>query len=186
VPPHKELSGLPEHEDSWIGARQAWLADMLARKTGEEVWIAELRENDVHVVHHAALPDELTRILAGDVVLPWHACAVGHAIVSGLDNPRQEALLSAPAARLTGLTITDPQDLRLMLAMTRERGYAVEAHTATLGEAGIAAPVVDSAGQIVASIGIIGPAERLLPAQRQEALAEAVCATARELWHDGS
>jgi len=106
--------------------------------------------------------------------------------VSGLDNPRQEALLSAPAARLTGLTITDPQDLRLMLAMTRERGYAVEAHTATLGEAGIAAPVVDSAGQIVASIGIIGPAERLLPAQRQETLAEAVCATARELWHDGS
>ena len=50
---------MPEHEDSWIGARQAWLADMLARKTGEEVWIAELRENDVHVVHHAALPDEL-------------------------------------------------------------------------------------------------------------------------------
>lgn len=166
---------------SWIGARQVWLADMLARTTGETVWIAQLSGGAVHVIHQAVLPGEVAPVLPGEVILPWHACAVGHAIVAGLDGNSQETLLAVPAARLTGLTVTNPGDLRLMLDLTRQRGYAVEAHTATLGEAGIAAPIQDLAGRVIAAIGIVGPAERLLPAQLQEALAHAVRIAAREL-----
>jgi DNA-binding IclR family transcriptional regulator len=158
-----------------------WLADMLARTTGETVWIAQLLGGAVHVVHQAVLPGEGVPVLSGEVILPWHACAVGHAIVAGLDGNSQETLLAIPAARLTGLTVTNPGDLRLMLDLTRQRGYAIEAHTATIGEAGIAAPVHDPAGRVTAAIGIVGPAERLLPAQLQEALAQAVRATARDL-----
>jgi DNA-binding IclR family transcriptional regulator len=94
--------------------------------------------------------------------------------VAALAAETQEALLAGPVPRLTGLTVTEPQKLRQTLAETRHRGYAIEAHAATLGEAGIAAPVVSPSGHGVAAIGIVGPVERLLAADRLEGLAEAV------------
>ncbi|OLB75900.1 MAG: hypothetical protein AUI14_20085 [Actinobacteria bacterium 13_2_20CM_2_71_6] len=164
-----------------MGATTAWWVDMLARKTGEAVWIGELVNDEVHILHQAVRPEALAQIVAGDGAVPWHACALGQAIVAGLDPDAQEALLAIPAQRLTGLTVTDPQALRQMLAVTRRRGYAVEAHAATLGDAGIAAPVFDPSGQVVAAIGIVGPAERLLSPDRQQDLADAVCVTAQTL-----
>ena len=59
----------------------------------------------------------------------------------------------APAQRLTGKTLTDPESLRQSLAMTRERGYAAEDQEATLGDAGLAAPVFDWSGRPVGALG---------------------------------
>lgn len=154
---------------------------MLARKTGEAVWIGELVDDQVHIVHQAARPENPVQILDGSSALPWNACALGLAIAAGLDNTAQETLLAWPARQLTGLTVTNPGELRQMLARTRHRGFAVDAHTATLGEAGIAAPLFASSGRVIGAIGIVGPAERLLPEERQKDLAEAVCSTARTL-----
>src|SRR5262249_28228446 len=117
---------------------------MLARKTGEMVWIGRLVGRQVVVIHHAVRPDNLVQALDGDSALPWYASALGHAIVAGLATDVQQALLATPAQRLTGLTVTKPEDLRQLLVLTRQRGYAVEAHWATLGDAGIAAPVFDA------------------------------------------
>jgi DNA-binding IclR family transcriptional regulator len=162
-----------------------WRAEMLARKTGETVWIGELVDDKVHIVHQAVRPDDLVQALGGAGALPWHACALGHAIVAGLDHSAQQALLAVPAQRLTGLTLVDPDDLRQMLATTRQRAYAVEANAATLGDAGIAAPVFDSSGRVIGAIGIVGPAERLLSQHLRESLAKAVCETARALSQGG-
>jgi DNA-binding IclR family transcriptional regulator len=172
---------LPKLDGSELSATSSWWADMLARRTGEAVWIGELVKDKVHIVHQAGRPEDLVQILNGDGALPWHACALGQAIVAGLDNTAQEALLAAPVQRLTGLTVTDPAALRQMLAVTRHRGHAVEAHAATLGDACIAAPVFDSSGRVIGAIGIVGPAERLLSPERQQDLADAVCVTARTL-----
>jgi DNA-binding IclR family transcriptional regulator len=171
-----------DHTD--ITARTAWLADMLARKTGEAVWVGELANGKVHIVHQAARPDNPVQALDIDSAIPWHACALGHAIVAGLATDAQEALLACPAQRLTGLTVTEPEKLRQTLAVTRHRGYAVEAHAATLGEAGIAAPVFDPSGRAIGAIGIVGPVERLLAAERLEGFAEAVRLTAQALSQD--
>jgi DNA-binding IclR family transcriptional regulator len=168
-------------------ATSDWWADMLARRTGESVWIGELVAGQVHIVHQAARPEDLVQDLRTDGTIPWYACALGQAIVAGLDHAAREALLVVPASRLTGMTTTDPVQLRQLLALTRERGYAVEAHGATLGDAGIAAPVFESSRRVVAAVGIIGPAERLLSADHQQALIHAVCVTARALSeHAGS
>src|SRR5213083_2465147 len=121
---------MPDGTDST--ARLAWLADVLARKTGAAVWVGELANGEVHIVHQATRPDNPVQILDADTAIPWHACALGHAIVAGLDTDAQEGLLARPAQRLTGLTVTEPEKLRQTLAETRHRGYAVEAHAATL------------------------------------------------------
>jgi DNA-binding IclR family transcriptional regulator len=177
----KELSGLPKLDGSEMSAMTLWRAEMLARTTGEAVWIGELVNGEVHIVHQAVRPEDLVQALGGAGTLPWHACALGHAIVAGLGDEAQHALLAVPAQPLTGLTLIEPEGLRQMLAATRQRGYAVEAHAATLGDAGIAAPVLDASGLVIGAIGVVGPAERLLSEQFREDYAKAVCATARAL-----
>ena len=176
---------LPTFDGTERGATSIWWADMLGRKTGEAVWIGELMGARVHIVHQAVRPEDLTQDLGVDGAIPWYACALGQAIVAGLDDAACAALLAVPATRLTGMTITDPAELRQMLAVTRQRGYAVEAHAATLGDAGIAAAVYDS-GRVVGAVGIVGPAERLLLPEQQQGFAHAVCVTARALSDEAS
>ncbi|HEU4423963.1 MAG TPA: IclR family transcriptional regulator C-terminal domain-containing protein [Pilimelia sp.] len=174
------------HDGFGLSAMSAWRADMLARTTGETVWIGHLVNDKIHVIHQAVPHGNLSQPVRGDSVLPWYASALGHAIVAGLDAAIQEALLAVPAGRLTGLTVTRPEELRQILVATRQRGYAVEAHMATLGDAGIAAPVFATDWRTAAAIGIVGPAERLLPAERQRSLADAVRLAAQGLSHEAS
>jgi DNA-binding IclR family transcriptional regulator len=168
------------------GSLAAWWADMLAHKTDELVWVGVLSGSDVEIVNHAVRPHDLSQIVNATGAIPWHACALGHAVVAFLDQDAQTALLSIPLQPLTGLTVTDPVALRRQLNVARERGYAVEAHAAALGDAGIAAPIYDVSGRVVGAIGIVGPADRLLPADRQEALAEEVLAVASALSENAS
>ena len=171
-------------DGSELRARSASWADMLARQSGETVWVGVLSGRSVVVVHHAFRPDDLVQILEVGAAVPWHACALGHAIVASLDDDRQKELLAGPVQQLTGRTVTEPEALRKALAATRERGYAIEDQEATLGDAGLAAPVFDWSGRAVGSLGIIGPAERVLEPGRQGRLAEAVRSTARALSRD--
>jgi DNA-binding IclR family transcriptional regulator len=171
-------------DGSELRARSASWADMLARQTGEAVWVGVLSGHNVVVVHHAFRPDDLVQILEVGAAIPWHACALGHAIVAFLDDEARNALLAAPAQRLTGRTLTEPEALRQALAATRERGHAIEDQEATVGDAGLAAAVFDWSGRAVGALGVVGPADRLLAAGRQGRLADAVRSTARALSRD--
>jgi DNA-binding IclR family transcriptional regulator len=171
-------------DGSQLRARSASWADLLARQTGEAVWVGVLSGHNVVVVHHAFRPDDLVQILEVGAAIPWHACALGHAIVAFLDDERQKALLAIPPARLTGRTVTEPEALRAALDVARGRGYAVEDQEATVGDAGLAAPVFDWSGRAVGALGIVGPTERLLADDRQSRLSEAVRSTARALSRD--
>ena len=66
----------------------------------------------------------------------------------------------------------------------RNQGYAVEDQEATVGDAGIAAPIVGRDGVVAGAIGVVGAAERLLaPATRRE-LVRAVTEAARAISRD--
>ena len=171
-------------DGSELRARSASWADRLARQTGEAVWVAVLSGHNVVVVHHAFRPDDLVQILEVGAAVPWHACALGHAVAASLSDEAQKALLSGPVPRLTGRTLTDPEALREALVAVRERGYAVEDQEATVGDAGIAAPVFDWSGRAVGALGVIGPADRLLASEHERRLADAVRSTARALSRD--
>ena len=171
-------------DGSQLRARSASWADMLARQTGEAVWVGVLSGRNVVVVHHAFRPDDLVQILEVGAAIPWHSCALGHAIAAFLPDDAQKALLAGPVPRLTGRTVRDPEVLRQALAATRERGHAVEDQEATVGDAGLAAAVFDWSGRVVGALGIIGPADRLLANGRQGRLADAVRSTARALSRD--
>jgi len=171
-------------DGSELRARAAPWADRLARQSGEAVWVGVLSGHDVVVVHHALRPDDLVQILEVGAAVPWHACALGHAIAANLAEERRKELLTGPVPRLTGRTLTDPEVLRLALGRVRDKGYAVEDQEATLGDAGIAAPVFDWSSRVVGALGVVGPAERLLAPRQERQLADAVRSTARALSRD--
>ena len=110
---------------------------------------------------------------------PAYCTASGKALLSG----RPAAVIEAVArlsVRHTPSTITGPGELLRVLKQVRERGYATNVGEFRPNVAGIAAPVVDRRGEVVAAVGIAGPLDRLRPARIRQ-LAPAVLAVARDI-----
>jgi DNA-binding IclR family transcriptional regulator len=138
----------------------------------------------VIVLHHVFRPDNTVQILEVGAAIPWHACALGHAIVACLPDAGRAAAMAGDLAPLTGRTKTTRAALSRALAQVRRQGYAVEDQEATVGDAGVAAPILGRDGVVAGAIGVVGAAERLLaPAVRGE-LARAVTDAARAISRD--
>jgi DNA-binding IclR family transcriptional regulator len=153
---------------SELRARSLRWTEVLARKAGEAVWVATLSGPRVIVLHHVFRPDDTVQILEVGATIPWHACALGHAIVAHLPIPEQARALASDLVPLTGRTRTTKAALRRALAQVRRQGLAVEDQEATVGDAGIAAPIFGRDSVVAGAVGLVGPADRLLgPAEVQ-------------------
>jgi DNA-binding IclR family transcriptional regulator len=126
----------------------------------------------------------VVQILEVGAAIPWHACALGHAIVAFLPTSGSTRLLTGDLQPLTGRTKTTRAALSRALAGVRKQGFAIEDQEATVGDAGIAAPIVNREGTIAGAIGIVGPAERLLAPEAKDDLARAVVDAARSISRD--
>lgn len=171
-------------DGSELRARSLLWAESLAQRANEAVWVATLSGTRVIVLHHVFRPDNTVQILEVGAAIPWHACALGHAIVAYLRPEELARVLAAERTPLTGRTRTTRAALGQALAQVRRRGYAVEDQEATVGDAGIAAPIVSREGTVAGSIGLVGPAERLLAATAQDDLTRAVVDSARSISRD--
>jgi DNA-binding IclR family transcriptional regulator len=164
---------------SELRVRAMLRAAALSRQVNEVVWVTVLTDDDVMVIHHEFRPDDAVQILEVGATIPWHACALGHAIAAYLDEGEVDRMLGKPLRALTGRTRTTPDVLRKALAGVRDKGFAVENQEANVGDGGIAAAVFDHSGRPVGSLGVVGPADRLLARQAKASLSRAVTETAR-------
>ena len=99
------------------------------------------------------------------IVIPAHACALGKALLAF--EPHGEVVADMQKLRsMTGDTITDPVVLREQLAAIADTGIATEVEEAVLGECGVAAPLVDSAGEVAGAIEVVVPASEWPPDTR--------------------
>jgi DNA-binding IclR family transcriptional regulator len=171
-------------DGSELRARSLRWAEALAQRAGEAVWVATLSGSRVIVLHHEFRPDNTVQILEVGAAIPWHACALGHAIVAHLDAAQRGRALAGDLAPLTGRTKTTPAALSRALARVRKRGYAVEDQEATVGDAGIAAPIVVRGGVVAGAIGVVGAADRLLAPDARGELVRAVTEAARAVSRD--
>jgi len=128
-------------DGSELRARSLRWAESLAQRAAEAVWVATLSGGRVIVLHHVFRPDNTVQILEVGAAIPWHACALGHAIVAYLPTAARTGALTGDLAPLTGRTKTTRSALSRALTQVRQRGYAVEDQEATVGDAGIAAPI---------------------------------------------
>jgi DNA-binding IclR family transcriptional regulator len=146
--------------------------------------VATLSGSRVIVLHHVFRPDNTVQILEVGAAIPWHACALGHAIAASLPPTSYARLLAGDLVPLTGRTKTTKAALGRALAQVRKQGYAVEDQEATVGDAGLAAPIVNREGSVAGAIGVVGPAERLLATPARDELARLVTDSARSISRD--
>jgi DNA-binding IclR family transcriptional regulator len=145
-----------------LRARSMLWADSLAGRTEQAVRVGIPMGSNVLIVHHVFRPDTSVQILEVGASIPWHACALGKVMAAFRDESELGPRLAGALPRLTGRTIVDPLELGRELERIRRDGVAVEDQEAIIGEAEIAAPVVDHDGDAVGAVGVVGPVERLL------------------------
>jgi DNA-binding IclR family transcriptional regulator len=144
-----------------LRARSLLWADSLAARVVEAARVGVLVGANVVVVHHVFRPDDSVQMLEVGATIPWHASALGKAIVAHLDPANRATLLQGGLPTLTGWTIVERERLAASLAQVARVGFAVEDQEAVVGEAEIAAAVFGREG-VVGAIGVVGPAERLI------------------------
>ena len=92
--------------------------------------------------------------------LPLHATALGKVLIA-FDPGAARSVVGQQLDRLTFRTITDRSQLLRALADARDTGWAAAVEEVLPDLVGIAAPVRDRGGYVVASVGISGPVRRL-------------------------
>jgi DNA-binding IclR family transcriptional regulator len=146
---------------------------------------------DLHAVvgHHAQLGvldgDDVLfveRLSARDAVinysriagrLPLHISSSGHVLLAYGPPELQERVLSRPLERCTANTITTREELQAALAETRRRGYALLRGHVHEEATGIAVPVRNALGEVVAALSVIVPNDGRAQAQVPALLAAA-------------
>ncbi|HYB29069.1 MAG TPA: IclR family transcriptional regulator [Solirubrobacteraceae bacterium] len=106
---------------------------------------------------------------------PLHASGNGLVLLAHAPEAVQREVLEGPLQRFTEFTITNPTELRRMLAQIRRDGVAVSDRQVTVDALSVAAPIVDARGDVIASLSIVSRAdrtaiERLVPVVRAAAL----------------
>ncbi|MFC4783343.1 IclR family transcriptional regulator [Nocardioides sp. MAHUQ-72] len=171
-----------------LRARALNWTDALAARTGQAALLGTLDGDRVAVVHHVFRPDGSRQTSLTGTVQPLHVDALGKVLLA--HDPRAlRRLAGRELESHTYRTITDPASLRRELADVRDHGWAAAVEEAEPEAVGLAAPVRDRAGFVVAAVGVVGRVDGLCDGRqrpRQALVTQVVSAgrsISRELGH---
>ena len=137
-----------------------YMEDLL-RKTNETISLYVPEGNDRLCVERL---ESLSHVRIVNWVgrrLPLYAGSAGKAMLAFMPDAQREAILvSMQFSPFTEKTITDLETLRKALVETRRQGYAVSHGEWVLEASGVAAPIINLHGEVVAAISISGPSQR--------------------------
>jgi DNA-binding IclR family transcriptional regulator len=150
----------------------------LAERTGEMVALTVYDEQEVVCIDKVETRHSVRLALEVGERRPAHAGASSKILMAYLPPAEREAVIrrrGLPA--LCPNTITEADRLETQLAQIRHQGYALSIEETDPGAWGIATPVWDRHGVVVAAIGVAGPIQRYSEAlcQSYVELARAAC-----------
>lgn len=90
-----------------------------------------------------------------------------------------EVINDAPHPRITSQTLSTAIEIQAALEETRAKGYVVSVSESNDGVVGIAAPIRDENGQVIASLSVAGPETRINGEWRDQCIAGVRDATQR-------
>ncbi len=137
-------TAMPYLEDLHAAVKQHTQLGVLE---GKEVLYLELLSSRGAVVN-------ITRIASR---LPAHACSSGLVLLAYAPAETQEEALSSQLQRYTPKTVTDPTQLRRLLADVRRQGYAIADGFIHLDATGAAVPIRGFDGTVMATLSVIVP-----------------------------
>lgn len=92
---------------------------------------------------------------------PAHCTSSGKAILAFQKEDVIQKVVDHGLHRYTPYTVTDPRLFRESLKEVREKGYSISVEEFIDGVSTVGAPIRDYTGQVVASITITGPTQRI-------------------------
>jgi DNA-binding IclR family transcriptional regulator len=156
----------------------------LMRRTGESVFLGTLASDGAGAVYIDKVEsDQLIRYSAGlGARRPLHATAIGKAVLAFQPPKRREEILrSIELVRRTGRTVATLPALRASLEEIRRTGVSINIGEFVPDASGIAGPIFDRDGRVVAACVIGGPTTRIRARVRR--LASEVKTAARTISH---
>src|SRR5258708_19568380 len=129
----------------------------LREKINESVHLAILDETEIMYVYNLEGTHALRMRSDIGVRKPAYCTAEGQAILAFQPNDVVDRVIEAGLEPRTPKTITSPEKFIKELAVTRQRGCAIEDEESEIGMVCIAAPIRDDSGDVVAAVGIAGP-----------------------------
>ena len=154
----------------------------LCEASGESVQLAVWDDGYVVYVDKVDSPQPLKAITSIGSRVPATVVSTGKALLAWM-QPSALDIAMERVKRYTPLTMTRRKDVERDLEETRERGHAVNRGEFRVGVCGIAAPVRDRSGAVVASIAVWGSEKNILGPRRDELAAMTVSA-ARDISRD--
>jgi len=151
----------------------------LCEETRESVQLAVWDAGYIVYVDKVDSPQPLKAITSIGSRVPASVVSTGKAMLAWMSSEALDHAMEH-VKRYTPLTMTRRKDIERDLDETRDRGYAVNRGEFRVGVCGIAAPVRDRSGAVVASISVWGPEKNILGTRRDE-LAHLTVAAARDI-----
>lgn len=152
----------------------------LTGRTLEDSYLAVVDGNTGVFLEQYKGPQALKVIDALRTSVPLHCGAIRKVLLAHKDEGFIQAYIENGLEQFTENTMVDGQKLRANLQEIYSKGYAVSSGEYVEAGSGIAAPVRDYTGEVVASIGIVGPTSRITEEKTNEIL-NAVLDQARSL-----
>lgn len=134
----------------------------LAEETKETVLLAAIHQSKGICLERVESRHALRVTWERGSTFHLHAGATGKVLLACLDEGKLSIFLDGgKLPQLTKKTVTDPRKLREDLALIQTRGFCISEGEETPGIRAIAAPVIDTGGDMPASLTVGGPAQRL-------------------------
>ena len=137
-------------------AAMPYLEDLHAI-VGHHVQLGVLDGDEVLFLERLSAPGAVVNYTRIAGRLPLHVSSSGAVLLAHADPRLQEEVLARPLQRYTAATVTSPDRLRALLADVRRRGFAQLNGHVHQDATGIAVPVRDRSGAVVAALSAIVP-----------------------------
>ncbi len=154
------------------------LADIVARKYGETVYVAvpsflSPRQAQQALILKISYSTFILRTSpnVGAVTLA-HGSATGKCMMAYYSEALLETYRQYPLVQQTEKTITDWDVMLKELRKIRQNGYAIDREEEETGLTCVAVPIIDSRGSIIAAISLSGPTHRMSEFAVEDILAD--------------
>jgi IclR family acetate operon transcriptional repressor len=102
---------------------------------------------------------------------PLHATASGKVLLAALPAEHREVIIAAGLPAVTAQTLTGQERLLRELERVQDEGYALTVEELAAGVTGVAAPIRDHTGMVVAAITVGGPSFRIAGRHLEDCIA---------------
>jgi IclR family transcriptional regulator, KDG regulon repressor len=133
----------------------------LAERCGESAHLVVVEGHRAIYIDNAETPHAMiiSSRIGREAVL--HCTGVGKSVLAFMTDKERAAVMKAGLKRYTDYTVTNENQLNEHLAQIRRVGFAVDDQEREIGLRGVAAPIFNARGQVIAAISVSGPSLRV-------------------------